>query len=155
MKKFMGLVFAAAVLAAPGAGAATRDSISQEELAEVLREAGASEIEQGRDSADDPTIVATLHGSRFQAIMYDCDGDDRCTSIQFRSGYDLDDGMTAEALNEWNVAMRYGNAWLDEVDDPYIELDLDLSAGSTDGQVRRYAEIWSNMMSGFQDYIGY
>lgn len=155
MRAFLGIALAAGLLAAPAADAATRNSISQHELADVLRAVGATEVTVGRDDTDDPTLVGTLHEAQFQVLMYDCDGQDRCSSIQYRSGYDLADGMTLEDVNEWNTAMRYGKVWLDEVDDPYLELDLDLSQGSTDGQVRRYAEAWGALMKHFQDYIGY
>lgn len=154
MHKFMGLALAAGLLAAPAAEAATRGSISGEEIAAVLRAAGATEVTAGQDDSGDPTVVATMQGAQFQVLMYDCDEQDRCTSVQFRSGYDLSDGMTLETLNEWNASMRYGNAWLDDVDDPYIELDLDLT-GSSDEQVSRYVDVWSAMMTRFQDFIGY
>ncbi|HEU4813188.1 MAG TPA: YbjN domain-containing protein [Xanthomonadaceae bacterium] len=154
MQKSMVLVLAAGLLAMPAAGAATRNSISQQEVATVLEGIGATDIVMSRDSAGDPIVVAMLDTTQFQVLMYGCGDDDRCASIQFRSGYDLDEGMSTDAVNEWNTAMRYGKVWLDDVADPFIELDLDLT-GSSDAQVARYAQMWSAMLTEFESQISY
>ena len=154
MQKFMGLALVAGLLATPLAGAATRDAISQEEVVGMLRAIGATDITKSRDSAGDPLVIATLDETQFQVLMYGCGDDDRCTSIQFRSGYDVDDGMSLDDVNAWNMAMRYGKVWLDDEADPFIELDLHLS-GSSDAQVAHYAQMWSAMLMGFEETIEY
>ena len=154
MRGIMGLAMLAGLLLAPAAGAAVRDSITKEEVAAALRAVGATDVSLERDAAGDPMVAANLHDADFQVLMYDCSGD-RCASIQFRSGYDLDDGMSWDEMNDWNTALRYGKAWLDEEGDPFIELDLDLSGGSSDGQVRKYVAMWDAMLSGFHEYIDY
>ena len=154
-KRYIGLALAAGLLAAPAAGAAVRDTIDANEVSAALRGVGATDIETTSDASGDPMVIAHFDDTRFQVIMYGCDDDGRCTSIQFRSGYDLDEGMTLEAVNDWNTAVRYGKVWLDDVDDPFIELDLDLSAGSSDAQVARYMQLWAAMVTEFEAHIGY
>lgn len=154
MQKFMGLWLVAGLLATPVAEAASGDSISPEEVTSALRGIEATEITVSRDSAGDPIVVAIVEDTQFQVLMYGCGEDDRCKSIQFRSGYDLDEAMSLDAVNEWNTVMRYGKVWLDDVGDPFIELDLDMT-GSSDAQVARYAQMWAAMLSGFETHIGY
>ena len=154
MQKFIGLALVAGLLATPVAEAAPRDSISPEEVTRALRGIDATDITVSQDSAGDPIVVAILEDTQFQVLMYGCGDDGRCKSIQFRSGYDLDEGMSLASVNEWNTAMRYGKVWLDDVEDTFIELDLDMT-GSSDAQVARYAQMWAAMLSGFETHIGY
>ncbi len=51
-------------------------------------------------------------------------------SLLFKVAFS-DTDTTLEAVNRWNQTVRYSRSYLDEDDDPVLELDLDLVGGVT------------------------
>jgi Putative bacterial sensory transduction regulator len=45
---------------------------------------------------------------------------------------------TMEKVNEWNKTKRYSRSYLDDEDDPHLELDLDLAGGVTHARILDY-----------------
>ncbi|GAB3733920.1 YbjN domain-containing protein [Luteimonas pelagia] len=146
----------AGLLAAPATNAMAADTtvirdISGQDVARMVEGAG-YRAELGEDGVGDPMITSSAAGANYYIYMYGCE-DGRCDSLQFRAGFDLDDGISAARVNEWNRERRYGKAWMDEENDPWIELDLDLEGGATGAQVVSYVELWDTLLGQFQTFI--
>jgi len=56
---------------------------------------------------------------------------DGTQSIQFYVAYENSGDSTLEKVNEWNKSKRYSRSYLDDDNDPVLELDLDLAGGVT------------------------
>jgi hypothetical protein len=48
---------------------------------------------------------------------------------------------TLQKVNKWNKEKRFSCAYMDDEDDPHLELDLDLQGGVAPDQIRRFVKI--------------
>jgi len=73
-------------------------------------------------------------------------------SIQFYSGFK--DKTSLKAINEWNKGKRYSRAYLDDSDDPVLELDLDLDGGVTKAGLLNFFLTCRASLNAFVSHIG-
>jgi hypothetical protein len=112
----------------------------------------------GTDGVGDPMITSALNGkgTPYQIFFYNCTAHKACATVQFHSGYHLETPVTLETLNEWNRSQRFGRAYLDKVNDPILEMDVDLDDG---GVVPLLfidnIEFWESVLPKFEQKIGY
>lgn len=147
------LGLALAALAGLAAAKAVPDGgITAQEVAAVLQERG-YRAEVGKNADGDPEIISGLDGSKFYIQFYGCKGGARCTGIQFSIGIDLDKGMTLAKINQWNRERRFGRAFLDDDNDPYVQMDLDLEHGATTEGVANNLDTWAAVLPEFKAFI--
>lgn len=153
MKLVWGLaaICAAAMPAALAAETGRIDRVGGEQLAELVADAG-YRATPGRDGQGDPMVSSSAAGANYTIYMYGCE-EDRCKSLQFIAGFDLADGIGLQRINAWNRDKRYGSAYLDDEEDPWLQMDLDLEGGATTGQVTEYVELWDTLLGQFQAFI--
>jgi hypothetical protein len=110
----------------------------------------------GTDGVGDPMVTGALNGVNYQIFFYNCTAHKDCATVQFHSGYHLDTPVTVEAMNEWNRSQRFGRAYLDKVNDPVLEMDVDVDDG---GVVPLLfidnVEFWESVLPKFEKHIGY
>lgn len=124
-------------------------------IADLLKDMG-YRAELTKDKQGDPKINSAADGSKFGILFYGCTANIDCTSIQFYSGFDLEKGSTLKEMNDWNVSKRFAKAYLDEEDDPYLELDLSLDFGGISPDAFRDTVItWDSVISQFKGHIGW
>ncbi len=124
----------AAALAATAAPALARDipsgGVTVEDVVSWLQakglEAKADKTKAGADYVD-----TAIDGDKFQVYLYDCNDGPRCGSIQFSAGFNTKVQWPAEKINKWNSDHRWGRAYADDVNDPWVEFDCDLTPGGT------------------------
>ncbi|KFN44484.1 YbjN domain-containing protein [Arenimonas oryziterrae] len=141
---------AALLLSAGASVAQARDittGISGAELVTVLQDNG-YRAKLGVDGEGDPKVESAVAGYNFSIFMYGCEKG-RCQSIQFQLGIDIKEGTTLDAINKWNRTRRFASVFMDEENDPYIQMDLDLEKGSSTEQIGLYLENWENAVGVF------
>lgn len=107
-----------------------------------------------KDSEGDPKIDSATSGVNFSIYFYGCSGGTQCTSIQFASGFDMDQGTTPGVVNEWNANKRFGKVYLDDEKDPFIEMDISLVGGGISrDNFRDNLEKWEQLVGDFQKHI--
>ena len=107
------------------AGPEVFDSLTEEQIIEIMKAEGyAVELEPG-DADSDPDVLWKLDGSKCLIFTYD-----KGHAIQFYVGF-TDTDATLRKVNEWNQTKRFSRSFLDDEDDPCLELDLDLAGGIT------------------------
>lgn len=74
-------------------------------------------------------------------------------NMQLYSGFKH--AASVAKMNEWNKAMRFSRAYIDDEGDPVIESDLDLEGGATLGAVEEFINTFKMSVDAFQDHIGY
>ena len=104
-----------------------------------------------------PMIESAASGHTFYVYFYGCDeGGANCVSMQFKAGFDMQDGTTAEHLNEWNAAKRYASAYMDDEDDPFIDYDIVLGpSGISLDAFKRSLYTWERAVGEFKGHIGW
>lgn len=122
-------------------------SITGEELAAVVREAGFVP-EVTRDAQGDPLIRFRVEGITTAIYFYTCQ-DDRCESYQFAAGFATEQKPSCEAIIAWNRSKRFGRAYLDDDQDPWVELDVDLDGGVTRQYLLASFTTWRSVLLTF------
>jgi hypothetical protein len=148
---------AAAALAFGGFGAAQAAAypnagVTAKEVAAVLLAHG-YQAEIDKDGTGDPLVRSAIDGTKYRIVFYECNKTPRCGALEFLVGFDLPDGMALPRLNKWNRDERFGHAYLDDENDPYIQLDLNADNGFSSESLAGYLETWGSLVPHFKRFI--
>jgi len=165
MTRMFVLAIAAAVLVGSASQAKTFPSrraappppaagVTPEWVASVLHASGFKAV-IGVDNDGDPKVTSATDGTNFTIFFYGCHGTRRCESLTFQAGFDLDHGMDVAKVNSWNKDKRFLKAWLDDENDPYVEMDIDVEHGSSDSNLAGYLSTWADILPKFKRYIDF
>jgi len=145
---------AALLVAAPADARPLRGGISMENLGKVLRAKGYP-VELGVDEAGDPKITSTYDGVEFEVLCYpNAARKAVCASIQFSTVFNLDEGTTYERINAWNRGRRYGQGWLDEEMDPFMDMSAELERGASTELIEEHLTIWEELIGKWKEHFG-
>ena len=72
----------------------------------------------------------------------------------FYFGISLEGGTSAEEMNLWNAENRFTRAYMDEVGDPILEMDVLLYGGLSETAIAERVRTWQLAMTDFMDYMG-
>jgi hypothetical protein len=107
------------------------------------------------DGEGDPMIRSSVGGTQFTVVFYGCgEAHDQCQILMFKAGYEMNEAVGMDVINEWNATRLFGRAYLDEVSDPWIELVLNVHGGVTRQQFENTFEWWETSVGDFEDEIG-
>lgn len=81
------------------------------------------------DGVGDPLVEFRHEGEMMQVFFYDCTDNVGCLSLQFYSGYRVDESVTLAAINSWNTDRRFVRSYLTESGAARIELDISTGYG--------------------------
>jgi hypothetical protein len=124
-------------------------------LVRALQSAGRT-AKVGVDGTGDPMITSAVGGTNYQIFFYNCTDHKQCATVQFHSGYHLDKPVSLDTINDWNRSQRFGRAYLDKVNDPILEMDVDLDDGGVAPLlVIDNIEFWDSVLPKFEKAIGY
>jgi putative sensory transduction regulator len=152
--------FIVAAITASAAGPVAAQMVTAADPASIAAalqaEGYAAKVEKGSDG--DPVIRSQSSGSNFSVLFYNCNNGKNCATVQFYAGYKVEAGKAPsfEQINEWNKTNRFGRAYLDNSNDPVIEMDVDLDDG---GMSRALfidnLQFWTAVMARFEKHIGW
>ncbi len=107
------------------------------------------------DGEGDPLIRSSVGGTQFALVFYGCsEQNDGCQILLFKAGYELNDKVGMDVINQWNATRLFGRAYLDDVSDPWLELVLNMQGGVTRAQFEKTFEWWETSVGEFEDEIG-
>lgn len=130
------------------------DATNPTQLVDIIQEMGyRAKLEVDGDG--DPMIRSSVGGTQFAVVFYGCsEQHDQCKILLFKAGYELDKKVGIDVINQWNATRLFGRAYLDEVNDPWIELVLNVNGGVTREQFETTFEWWESSVGEFEDEIG-
>ena len=147
--------FAMALAAAAPASAQLVKAQDPDTLVRALQNGG-YQAKLGVDKVGDPMITSGYSGTTFQIFFYNCTNHKECATVQFHSGYHLEKPVTLETMNAWNQSQRFGRGFLDKVNDPILEMDVDLDDGGLSPALFiDNIEFWTSILTRFEQHIGY
>ncbi len=124
-------------------------------LTQVLQSFG-YRAELSKDTGGDPKISSAGGGVEFSILFYGCTNGANCDAISFTAGWDLDPGSNNELMNDWNQKQRYTKAYLDDEQDPLLDMDMYLGAGGVSiDNFRFWVDIWERAMGNFKGHINF
>jgi hypothetical protein len=108
------------------------------------------------DKDGDPLIESAYSGSQFEVYFYNCTNHKECATVQFHAGYDLSNGSSLQTINAWNKGKRFGRGYLDDENDPHVEMDVDLDdGGMSQALFVDNLEFWTSLLPQFESAVGY
>jgi len=150
-----GLFLLGLALAAGAAGAQSGDTVvttlGGRELLDLLRDQGVAP-ELGRDSEGDPTISFKVEGLKCVIFFYNCEHG-RCRSFKYASGFSMKKKPSLAAVNAWNRERRFARAFLDDEQDPHLQMDVDLDGGVTRTHLVETLSTWRAVLTLFAERI--
>jgi hypothetical protein len=156
MKLLSGVVAMAAVLAFGNVAnaAAIEGGLTAREVAGVLKAKG-YKAEVIPDDTGDLKVKSAADEVNFTVFFYGCNHTPRCTSVTFQAGFHVEGGIPLEKVNEWNRDKRFLKTWLDKVNDPYIEMDVDAERGFSSEALAQNIDTWVAGIPEFKSYLGF
>lgn len=127
--------------------------VTADEVIEVLQASG-YRAQADVDGVGDPMVRSATDGTNFAIYFYGCERQ-RCTTIQFGMGFEMQRPLSLAKINEWNREMRFGRAYLDAEMDPIVEMDVDLELGATTEQLQSVIGTWAEVVPAFKEFIGF
>lgn len=131
-----------------------RKAVTGDMVASWLQEKG-YRAELTEDGVGDPLILTTMSGVTVRIFFYNCDTSKRCEDLQFLAGFDLTDGLSNASVSEWNQTKRFGAVYLDDENDPYLKIDLQVGPGGTPDLVKGYFSTVEAVLDQFKDHIDF
>jgi hypothetical protein len=145
---------AAAFLTVAAPALAQNVSADAQKLAALLTGAG-YQGQLGTDSTGDPMITSGTGGTRFVVLFYNCTNHQGCTTIQFQTAWGMKVKPSLSAINEWNRKHRFARAYLDDVGDPGLMMDVNLDKGGMSPDLfRDNLGVWFATVDAFKRQIG-
>ena len=103
---------------------------------------------------DDPYIESNRGGLKFLVLFMNCDGGERCKTLQYFMGFSDAKDVTLDRLNQWNKEKRFARAYKDDAGDPVLEMDVDLDfQGIPRENVGETFNTWASLMDSFRAYV--
>jgi hypothetical protein len=133
----------------PSAGGAI-DGSNPQVILDIASSFGTANIET--DDLGDPMIRGRIDGIIYAVFFYGCTNHVACNQIQFYASWS-DVTITTDALNSWNRDTRYGKAFLDNERLPVLNMDVNLTAGVTEANMRDTFEWWKVVLADFSDEL--
>lgn len=108
----------------------------------------------GEDSQGDPKISSRISDTKYSVYFYGCEDNDNCNSILIKAGYDLNNGISASKVNEWNREKRFAKAYIDDDGDPFLEMDVNLDYdGVGEKNFEDTLDWWRISVEDFEEFI--
>ena len=107
------------------------------------------------DGVGDPMIMTSANGYDFQIYFYDCIENADCQALQFGAYFDMVDGMSLTRAQDFNKERRWVKVYLNDENDPIVEMDYNLRGGVTAENFNDTLEWWRITMGEFVTYINY
>jgi hypothetical protein len=139
------------------AGAEAQTIVSAEhpdQLVSIIQDLG-FQAKLEKDNVGDPVIRSSSGGVDFRIYFYECKNNKRCQSLHFSVGYDLADGSSLDAVQQWNADKRFASAYLDDEADPFLQMDLNTEGGITQDNFENTFELWQSLKGEFEEFIGW
>ena len=139
------------------AGARAQSLVSAENpgaLVSIIQELG-FQAKLETDNVGDPVIRSSSNGVDFRIYFYECKNNKRCKSLHFSVGYDLADGSSLGAVQEWNADKRFASAYLDDEADPFLQMDINTEGGISQKNFENSFELWQSLKGEFEQFIGW
>jgi hypothetical protein len=158
MKRLMLLTAAASIVGFVSNPSVAKDlpggGMTAKEIASWLVDAGyKGEIQTNKDGST--SVASATDGGNFYIDMNDCNDGVRCAAIEFYAGFKTKGAWNAAKMNDWNRDRRWVRAHVDDNNDPWLQMDVDLSPGGTQEGLDDQFALWRDRLSKFKTYINW
>lgn len=136
------------------ANAESVDATDPAQLTQVIQDLG-YRAQLKTDNTGDPMITSSVAGTEFSILFYGCTDNAACKVLLFKVGYDLPLGTTDQTINAWNADNLFGRAYLDDEDDPWLEMPVNMDGGISRANFEDTFDWWEVAVAKFQQHIDF
>jgi hypothetical protein len=129
------------------------DGMTAKEVQAWLSESG-YRAELAKDDKGEAYVKSASDGVNFEAHLYNCK-QDRCGSMQFIAGFDLDAKFERDKVNAWNRGNRYVESFTDDEGDPWFTYDANLSPGGGRAALDDDFAVWLSFIPDMKKLVGW
>ena len=147
---------AAGLLLAIGAPASAQmvDAADPNSVLEAVRAFGhKARIETDEEGL--PVIRARVEDINYGVYFYGCDGTVNCRQLQLAASFDLDPGLSAQFVNDWNEQWAIGRLSVNADGDPLFTYYLVTEGGLSPQTFTATMQLWTDALFGVITDIGY
>lgn len=137
-------------VAQPAAAVELIDGTDPTQILDIVKGFGSAEL--ATDGAGDPSITGRMEGIRYGIFFYGCTDGRDCSELQLSTGW-TDSRPDLERLNAWNRDHRYGKAYIDDENDPCLEMTVNLKYGVTRENLEDTIDWWKVAMTSFKQDV--
>lgn len=101
----------------------------------------------------DPVIDGRIDDTGYQIYFRNCTNNRDCEDLNFYAGFAARPGL--DQINDWNRDKRFSRAYLDELGDAVVEMDLDLVQGVSEDYLAAQMDVWHMVVTEFSAHLGY
>jgi hypothetical protein len=105
------------------------------------------------DDEGDPIIRSAAAGLNFSIEFYGCEDNRDCRHLMFSAAFDMDEPLSADLMNDWNMRKLVGVAWVDEEGDPGIDFFVTTEGGLDLRTFEEAVDLWGRALGNFGDHI--
>lgn len=127
--------------------------ISGPDVVRILQDEG-YRAQLDKDGEGDPMVRTGLAGLNTIVYFYDCE-DGRCGSLKLSVGIDLEEGSSHAVLNRFAREYRYVRTFLDDDQDPFLELDFEVLHADHAPHVASQVAMFEQLLDAFARAIGF
>jgi hypothetical protein len=98
-------------------------------------------------------IETNTQGTPLNIFFGDCKGE-RCASLELAAGFSTGGKFDTTQINAWNYDNRWCRAYYDNVNDPWLRMNIDLWPGGTYEALSDRFETWNRTLGRFVDKHG-
>lgn len=148
---FKSLILAATVsLCTPALAATMVNGNDPEQIMNIARGFGSATL--STDKGGDPRINGRIDGTSYMILFYGCSDNKKCSEIQFNA-YWSGKKVSLETINKWNHEKKFGKAFLDDDQDPFLQMTVNLDKGVSYGNLEDTFDYWSRVLSSFKKTV--
>ncbi len=145
----------ATALVVPGVALAQSlvDATNIDSIANVALDYGSAAVE--KDSAGDPMLSGQMGPTNYVVFFYGCTDGADCSTIQFVASWVNPGGVDMTQVHDWNRDRRFGKAYIDDENDPVLEMNVNLWGGVSETNLNDTFDWWRVLLESFEEYIGF
>lgn len=125
------------------------NAANPESVVRYLQDKGYRALIETREDGSQ-VLKTALNGWEYSIYFVDCDAERVCHSLQFLLGFDLPNGTTLAAANDFNFRYMIGTASLDDENDPWLEWLVSTRGGLTASNFDDVMEWWATAINLFE-----
>jgi hypothetical protein len=138
-------------VAAPSSAQTLIDATSPEAILDVVRGYGGGTLEKAGDG--DPMIRGRINGDAYVLYFYGCKEGAECRSVQFSAAWENPGQVGLAEVNDWNARKRFSKVFLDDENDPVLEMDVNLDFGVTRQNFDDWVDYWQVSLQTFTQEV--
>ena len=108
-------------------------------------------------SGERPIIHSGAAGWKHRIVLNGCDQKKNCRDLLFQASWDAeaDDQRSIDKINAFNRDKRFARAYVDEDQDPVIEMDVVFTDHAMEPKMlEEHLDIWDDVIADFAKHIG-